>query len=242
MTKTAHQLHVCKVLWIKILPYLVRHGLILGIICCSFFSNAQSPPIDSIWERLQLLDTTLTANELVPLMEYVQKNAKVNPNKLDKLARKLYRQNEKEKHKAAIKTAGKLLALSPNNVTGLKEMAYALHKLGDENSAAAYFRLMTTSINAVLLTGEGSYSSPVLVNNSFELYSIIEASYRLSANQSGVLKSTRGEIRAFYKAGSISLFGYIQHWEPFLKRGQFTRGDIDINEINRTIELDSIPH
>lgn len=181
---------------------------------------------DSVRCRLQKLDSTLTPIEILSYTYYVQQNDLFNPGDLDKKAKKIYQLNEGKKYSKAIRLGHDMLSVSPNNITAFKELAYAYSSLNKKDSSELYFTLMVKSIEAVKLYGNGSYDSPYLLNNSFELVSIFEAQYGLYPTNSGVLKDSKGHIRTFKKVGDIGKFGLLNHWEPYLKSGQFVEGDI----------------
>lgn len=186
---------------------------------------------DSIKHRLKQSDSTLTPIEILSYTWYVQQNDLFNPSVIDKEAEKLYQLNEAQKYTKAIRLANDILSASPNNITAFKELAYAYSKLNKKDSSELYFTLMVKSIKAAKLYGNGSYDSPYLLNNSFELVSIFEAQYGLYPENSGVLKDSKGQIRTFKKTGDIGKFCLLNHWEKYLKSGQFVEGDLSMEDI-----------
>lgn len=187
---------------------------------------ACSQPDTMVRKRLEKLDTTLTFDEIMSQTVAFQEAADYNPSQLDKMAKKMYKLNETGKYREALQTGKKILTISPNNITALKECSFAYSRLNVEDSAKLYFNMMVRCIEAVKSSAKGDYDSPYSLNNSFELTSIIEATYGLYPDASVVIKDSKDRIILFQKAGRIAVcFAQLDHWSGYLKKGEYVEGD-----------------
>lgn len=198
--------------------------LTFAFLSCLFYCCAQ--PDTVIRKRLEMLDTTLTSEEILSQTIAFQKAAAYNPGRLDKMAKKMYKYNESGKYKNALLTGKKILKVTPNNITALKECSFAFSRLQQKDSTKLYFTMMVKCIEAAQSSGDGSYISPYLLNNSFELTSIMEASYRLYPKTSAILKDSKNRIVVFDKIGDIALFAQLDHWAGYLKKGEYIEVDL----------------
>lgn len=184
---------------------------------------------ESIKKRLAVLDTTLTAKHVLAYTHYVQQTAPFDPKELDLKAAKMYEMNEKGQYQKALETGRELLSFSPNNITALKEMGYAFKRLGHADSVQIYFNLMVKAIEGAKLSGDGGIESPYILNNSFELTSLIEATTKLYAEKSAVWKDSKGRILVLgmVKSPRMGHFALLNHWSKYLKKGEYLEGDFD---------------
>ena len=184
---------------------------------------------ESIQKRLSALDTTLTPKHLLAYTHYIQQTAPFDPKELDIQAIKMYEMNEKGQYQKALEKGRELLTFSPNNITALKEMGYAFKRLNQADSVQIYFALMIKAVEGAKLSGDGGIESPYILNNSFELTSLIEATTRLYAEKSGVLKDSKGRIMVLgmVKSPRMGYFALLNHWSKYLKKGEYVEGDFD---------------
>ncbi|MGV3611522.1 MAG: DUF4919 domain-containing protein [Fluviicola sp.] len=188
---------------------------------------------EKIRERLIAFDTTLTPKHMLSYTHYVQQTAPFNPSELDILAKKIYKLNEEKNYQKALEKCRELLAVSPNNITGFKEMSFAFNRTGEEDSVKIFFTLMVKAIEGAKLSGNGDMESPLVLNNSFELTSLIEASTGLYADKSAVIKDSKDRILvlAMVQSPRMGRVTLINHWSKFLKKGEYlTEEDMEKQE------------
>lgn len=129
----------------------------------------------------------------------------------------MYHFNEKENYSKAIEVGWEIRKQSPNNITALKEMSLAFKGLNQVDSMQMYFTLMVKMIEAVKLSGDGGVQAPYVLNNSFELISIIEAIYGLYPHQGGTYIDREGQIKTFRKTGCIGYFAVLNQLRPYIR-------------------------
>ncbi|MDF3025957.1 MAG: hypothetical protein K0S23_264 [Fluviicola sp.] len=178
---------------------------------------------EKVRSRLAAFDTTLTPKHMLSYTHYVQLSAPFNPSDLDLKAKKVYKLNEEKQYRDALEKCRELLMISPNNITGFKEMGFAFKKLGEEDSVQICFTLMVKAIEGAKLSGNGDIKSPYVLNNSFELTSLIEATTGLYVDKSPVIKDSKGRILVlgFVQSPRMGRFALINHWFTYLKEGEF---------------------
>src|SRR5687767_5256581 len=137
----------------------------------------------SVEDKLNQLDTAVTAEQIISYTRYKVLTARLNPNLLDSLANRTYKLNEEKKYKDAIAKARELLSLSPNNISGHKEIAFAYKRIGNDSLSGLHFAMMVKVITSVFKYGDGRYEHPFLINNFFEGFSIYEAAFRCKPNK-----------------------------------------------------------
>lgn len=199
----------------------------------SVFDSGSEFFYETIKTRLIALDTTLTPKHLLAYTWYIQKTASFNPSDLDLKAKNIYKLNEEKQYRDAVMKCRELLAISPNNITGFKEMGFAYKRLGKEDSVQICFTLMVKAIEGAKLSGDGDVKSPYVLNNSFELISLIEATTGLYADKSLVIKDSNGRILVLgiVQSPRMGRFALIDHWSKYLKDGEFvTDEDLDKQE------------
>lgn len=181
---------------------------------------------ENIQTRLAALDTTLTPKHLLAYTYYVQQTAPFNPSDLDDKASKMYEWNEKGKFPQALEMGREILSDSPNNITAFKEMAFAFKRLEQSDSMNIYFALMIKAIEGAKLSGDGGAKSPYVLNNWFELRSLIEATTGLYASGKYVYKDKEDRIIGFavVKSPKMGRFGLLNHWSKYLKEGEYFEG------------------
>lgn len=188
---------------------------------------------EKIKTRLTAFDTTLTPKQVLSYTIYVQQTAPFNPSDLDLKAKKIYQFNEENQYRKALKACRELLAISPNNITAFKEMGFAFNRLGEEDSVQICFALMVKAIKGAELSGDGDMKTPYVLNNSFELTSLIEATTGLYAGKSAVMKDSKGRmlVLGVVESPRMGRFGLIDHWSKYLKKGDYvTEEDLDKQE------------
>lgn len=177
--------------------------------------------------KLKRLDTTVTAEQLVSYTRHKVITTKLDPGKLDDLATKLYQLNEEKKYKQAIVKGVELLAISPNNITGHKELSLAYKKLGNDSLSQLHFAMMVKIVTSVFKYGDGRYEHPFLINNFFEGLSIYEAAFRCKPNKTVVMLDKRQRILGAYNGYSSAMdeilirYSELSHWKPLLKEGDY---------------------
>lgn len=187
---------------------------------------------ESIKARLQALDTTLSPKHLLAYTYFVQQTAPFNPAELDVKAEKMYQLNETGNYTEALEKGRELRAISPNNITALKEMGYAFKRLGQTDSVQIYFVLMVKAIEGAKLSGDGGANAPYVLNHSFELTSLIEATYGLHAQKAAVFKNSedRVVVLSIVRSPKIGTFALLNHWSKYLKKGEYTEGDFPFED------------
>jgi|GEM_PF-5996292 len=188
---------------------------------------------DSIRKRLVAFDTTLSPKYFLAYTHYVQLLAPFNPSDLDLMAKKIYKLNEDKKYRDAVAKCRELLAISPNNITAFKEMGFAFKRLGKQDTVQICFTLMVKAIEGAKLSGDGDIKSPYVLNNSFELTSLIEATTGLYVDKSPVIKDSKGRILVLgiVQSPRMGRFALINHWSKYLKEGEFVaEEDLDKQE------------
>jgi hypothetical protein len=181
---------------------------------------------DSIKKRLVKADTTLTPEHMLAYTYYIQQTAPFNPKDLDEKAESMYQLNEKGEYQDALRKGYEILVDSPNNITALKEMGYAFKRLGQNDSVQIYFVLMVKAIEGAKLSGDGGAKSPYVLNNWFELRSLIEATTGLYASGKYVYKDKDDRIVGFavVESPKMGRFGLLDHWSKYLKKGEYLEG------------------
>lgn len=181
---------------------------------------------DSIKKRLVKADTTLTPEHMLAYTYYVQQTAPFNPKDLDEKAEKMYEWNEEGKFQQAVMIGREILRDSPNNITALKELGYAFKRLGQADSVRVYFSLMVKAIEGAKLSGDGGAEKPYVLNNWFELRSLIEATTGLYAAQKVIFKDRKDRILGFavVESPKMGRFGLLDHWSKYLKKGEYLEG------------------
>ena len=181
---------------------------------------------ENIQTRLAAFDTTLTAKHLLAYTYFVQQTAPFNPAHLDDKASKMYEWNEKGKFQQALEMGREILSDSPNNITAFKEMAFAFNRLEQSDSVKIYFALMITAIEGAKLSGDGGAEKPYVLNNWFELRSLIEATTGLYAAQKVIFKDRKDRILGFaiVESPKMGRFGLLDHWSKYLKKGEYLEG------------------
>ncbi|WP_163407022.1 DUF4919 domain-containing protein [Flavobacterium ajazii] len=171
---------------------------------------------------LQKLDTTaVTAAQIISLTKYKIHSNTINPTRLDSMARKAYKLNEDKKYDEAIITSKEILNLSPNNISGHKELAYAYKGLGNHELSNLYFEMMVKIITSIFQYGDGSRKSPYILNNFFEGISIYEAKFECYPKKVTVLLTPEKVLLGGYDCYHIMRFSNLTHWLPLLKEGDY---------------------
>ncbi len=181
----------------------------------------------SVENKLNRLDTTVTAEQIISYTKYRVQTAHTNPSLLDSLATKMYKLNEAKKYKDAISKAKALLSLSPNNISGHKEIALAYKQLGNDSLSGLHFGMLVKVLSSVFKYGDGSYDYPFLINNFFEGISIYEAAFRCNPDKTALMldknKRLLGAYNGYSRAMDEILIRYaeLSHWKPFLKKEDY---------------------
>lgn len=179
--------------------------------------------------RLNQLDTSVTAEQIISYTRYKVLTARIDPRVLDELAEKLYQLNEEKKFTEAINKAKALLLLSPNNISGHKEISLAYKKIGKDRLSGLHFAMMVKVITSVFKYGDGSYEYPYLINNFFEGISIYEAAFRCKPNKTVLMLDKRERLLGAYNGYSSSLdeilirYANLTHWKARLKKEDYIK-------------------
>lgn len=181
----------------------------------------------SIERKLTDLDTTLTAEQIVSYTRYKTQTVRINPSPLDSLANSIYKLNEDKKYQNAITKAQKLLSLSPNNISGHKEISLAYKRAGNDRLSNMHFAMMVKIITSVLKYGDGSYDHPFLVNNFWEGLSIYEAAFQCKPTKTVLMADKKNRLLGAYNGYSRAMdeilirYSDLSHWKPLLKKDQY---------------------
>lgn len=182
----------------------------------------------TVEEKLVKLDSTITPEQIISFTKFKISKNQIDPRLLDSLANKAYKQIEEQKYPDAIATAKILLAKSPNNITGHKEISLAYKKTGDEKLSSLHFAMLTKILKAVFKYGDGTAYFPFLVNNFFEGISIYEAAFRCKPNKITLIADKKGRLLGAYNGYSSAMdqilirYSDLTHWKSQLKKGDYT--------------------
>lgn len=177
----------------------------------------------TVQQKLNKLDSTVTAEQIISLTKFYISEEKINPTYLDSLSNKAYKQNEEKKFLDAIITAKLILNHSPNNIAGHKEMGLAYKQLGNDNLADMHLLIMKKIIDAVFKYSDGTYEYPFIVNNFFEGFSIYEAVYRCRPKKVVLMLDKKSRLLGAYNGYSASYdeifikYTDLSHWKSRLK-------------------------
>lgn len=190
---------------------------------------SESSNINSIYyfktveNKIIKLDSTVTAEQIISLTKFNISKNKINPNYLDSLSNKAYKQNEEKKYLEAINTTTLILNHSPNNIAGHKEIAFAYKRIGKDSLSSLHLTMMTKIIKAVFKFSDGTYEYPFLVNNFFEGFSIYEAVFRCIPKKFTLMLDKKERILGAYNGYSSAFdeilikYTELSHWKPKLK-------------------------
>ena len=181
----------------------------------------------SVEDKLNKLDTTVTAEQIVSYTRYKMLTVQINPVILDSLAGRSYTLNEEKKFLNAIAKAKDLLSLSPNNISGHKEIAFAYNRIGNDSLSGLHFAMMVKVISSVFKYGDGTYEHPFLINNFFEGISIYEAAFRCKPNKTVLMLDKRKRLLGAYNGYSSAMdeilirYAELSHWKSLLRKEDY---------------------
>lgn len=182
----------------------------------------------TIEEKLIKLDSTISAEQIISLTKFKISKNQIDPDLLDSLANKMYKQNEEKKYSEAIETAKIMLDKSPNNITGHKEISLAYKRMGNDKLSSLYFGMLVKILTSVFKYGDGTGDFPFLVNNFFEGISIYEAAFRCKPNKITLILDKRERLLGAYNCYSSAMdqilirYSELTHWKPRLQKGDYT--------------------
>jgi|TARA_B110000116_G_scaffold89592_1_gene77872 hypothetical protein len=111
---------------------------------------------NSLLERFQKADSTLTNYELVALQIGYTDNPKYYPYQDIRLEREIWSLNEKKEFELSEKKLDTLLLNNPFNILGNREMSYVQNKLGNKESADLHYKKFDLIVASILSTGDGT--------------------------------------------------------------------------------------
>lgn len=183
----------------------------------------------TVEDKLSKLDTTITAEQIISLTKYNIFKNQISPNFLDSLAGQTYLLNEDKKYDEAIMKAKIILAQSPNNITGHKEISLAYKRVGKDSLSNLHFSMLVKIITSVFKYGDGTYDYPFLVNNFFEGISIYEAAFRCKPKKMTVMLDKKNRLLGAYNGYSSAMdeilirYSELTHWKSQLKEGDYRK-------------------
>ena len=159
--------------------------------------------------RLDKVDTTLSANDLLYLLIYTTASSHYNPVLLDTLCQHLYDFNEKGEYFKALALADSILRVVPINLTAIKEKGLALKKLNKKEDFERYWALTRKTAEALFLSGDGYYKHPFLGVNYFDGITFYGTFYQCYPSKSGFMLDKQGRLLAAF-------YGYSQKMDNII--------------------------
>lgn len=181
----------------------------------------------TVENKLMLLDTTITAEQIISLTKFNIYKNQIDSKILDSLANKTYKQNEEKNYSEAINSAKLILNQSPNNITGHKEISLAYKKMGLDSLSNLHFLIMKKIILSVFKYGDGTYDYPFLINNFFEGISIYEAAFRCKPKKVTLMLDKKKRLLGAYNGYSSAMdeilirYSELSHWKSKLKSDEY---------------------
>lgn len=181
----------------------------------------------TIEDKLIQLDTTITSEQIISFTKFNISQNQINPNLLDSLANKTYKQVEEQNYSEAIKTAKLILSKNPNNITGHKEISLAYKRMGKDSISNLHFLMMKKIIMSVFKYSDGTYEYPFLINNFFEGISIYEAVYRCKPKKVTLMLDKKDRLLGAYNGYSSAMdeilirYSELSHWKSKLKSDEY---------------------
>lgn len=110
---------------------------------------------DKLLIRFQSNDTTLTDFQVLSLLIGFSDNEHFKPYEYLETEREIYRLNDASKFEEALEMCDSFLTIVPLSQQALLEKSYALHKLGQADSASHYLHQFQRIMRAMMNSGDG---------------------------------------------------------------------------------------